>query len=90
MRPISLATRGLFTDQTGGGGGEVNSEILTAIQASLTTQAGTLDQILNQLIADWKKGETKYQRFLPGTNTLILDKNVVFDPDEGFIVTQAD
>jgi hypothetical protein len=88
MRPISLATRGLFTDQTGGGGGEV-TEILTAIQASLTTQAGTLDQILNQLIADWRKGETKYQRFLPGTNTLILDKDVTFDPDEGFIVTQA-
>jgi hypothetical protein len=87
MRPISLATRGLFTDQSGGGG-EV-TEILTAIQASLTTQAGTLDQILNQLIADWRKGETKYQRFLPGTNTLILDKDVTFDPDEGFIVTQA-
>ena len=47
-----------------------------------------LERIEQQLIADEKKGASRYQRFLPGTATVILDKDVVFDPVEGFTITE--
>jgi hypothetical protein len=46
-----------------------------------------LESIENQLKADYWKGEDRFQRYLPGTSTVILDKDVSLEPD-GFHVTE--
>lgn len=47
-----------------------------------------LIRIENQLIADIIKGATRYKRLLPGTETVILDKDVTFEPEVGYILTE--
>jgi hypothetical protein len=47
-----------------------------------------LIRIENQLIADTVKGATRYQRRIPGTEVVILDKDVSFDPDIGYTLTE--
>jgi hypothetical protein len=47
-----------------------------------------LIRIENQLIADTRKGATRYKRLLPGTETVILDKDVSYDPLTGFTLTE--
>jgi hypothetical protein len=47
-----------------------------------------LERIEQQLIADTIKGATRYKRLLPGTETVILDKDVSFDPEIGFTLTE--
>ncbi len=47
-----------------------------------------LERIENQLIADEIKGAARYQRLLPGTQTVILDKDVTFDRREGFTLIE--
>lgn len=66
-------------------------------QAPAPTGAGTglgpediarLERIEQQLVADVSKGADRYQRLLPGTTTVILDKDVSYDPQTGFTLTE--
>jgi hypothetical protein len=47
-----------------------------------------LERIENQLIADTRKGATRYKRLLPGTEVVILDKDVSYNPLTGFTLTE--
>lgn len=47
-----------------------------------------LERIEQQLTADIRKGATRYKRLLPGTETVILDQDVVYSPETGFTLTQ--
>lgn len=47
-----------------------------------------LERIEQQLIADVRKGRDRYQRLLPGTETIILDQDVIYDPVTGFTLTE--
>lgn len=61
----------------GGGGGGLGPEDIAR-----------LERIEQQLTADIKKGATRYQRLLAGTDTVILDQDVVYDPETGFTLTE--
>jgi hypothetical protein len=47
-----------------------------------------LERIEQQLIADTIKGATRFKRLLAGTDTVILDKDVTYDPITGFTLTE--
>jgi hypothetical protein len=56
--------------------------------ALLSDITDRLIRIENQLIADTIKGATRYKRILPGTETVILDKDVYYNPLTGFTLTE--
>jgi hypothetical protein len=58
------------------------------VMAALSDITDRLIRIENQLIADTRKGATRYKRLIPGTETVILDKDVAFDPLTGFTLTE--
>ena len=61
---------------------------LTTASGLTPEQAIVLQNILNQLEADYFKGDDRFIRYLKGTNTVILDKDVSFDPDQGYTITE--
>jgi hypothetical protein len=61
---------------------------LSPVLVQLAEVMERLERIENQLIADVSKGASRYKRFLPGTETIILDKDVVYDPETGFTLTE--
>lgn len=76
---------------TGAGVGEQTLSTEASLSLLLTQLADVtarLVRIENQLIADTIKGATRYQRLLPGTSTVILDKDVIYDPETGFTLTE--
>jgi hypothetical protein len=61
---------------------------LSPVLVQLAAMAERLERIENQLIADVSKGASRYKRFLPGTETIILDKDVAYNPVTGFTLTE--
>lgn len=47
-----------------------------------------LNEIRELLRADYFKGDTRFIKYLQGTQTIILDKDVTFDPDTGYTITE--
>ena len=82
---LAIATDGLFLPP-----GEGPEAIRAALGLPGPDLGDRLTAIYNQLIADWQKGEDRYTRYLPGTATVILDKDVVFSRESGFTVTQRE
>ena len=52
------------------------------------TQAAQLTGILEQLKSDYFKGDTRFIRYRQGTLQIILDKDVTFNPDTGYTITE--
>jgi len=62
---------------------------LAAIQNLTSQELKTLlTNIFNQLTADYFKGDTRFIKYLEDTQTIILDKNVTFDPNTGYTITE--
>lgn len=51
-------------------------------------QSAQLTQILEQLKADYFKGNSRFIRYRQGTLEIILDKDVTFNPDTGYTITE--
>lgn len=91
LNPLAIATDGLFLPPGGGGGGSASPEELRAALGLTEADLGDrLTAIYQQLTADWRKAEDRFTRYLPGTTTIILDKDVTFDLESGFTVTQRE
>lgn len=59
-----------------------------SIQTSTSSLNSQLSEVLDQLKADYVKSDTRFTRYRQGTQTIILDKNVSFDSEAGYTVTQ--
>lgn len=89
INPLAIATDGLILPP-GGGGAYTPEQIRAALGLPGPDLGARLGAIHSQLVADWRKGEDRYTRYLPGTTTVILDKDVSFDRETGFTVTQRE
>lgn len=67
----------------------IPSSGLATIQSLSSQQLKTvLTNIFNQLTADYFKGDTRFIKYLQDTQTVILDKDVSFDPEAGYTITE--
>jgi len=55
---------------------------------SSTNELILLNEIRDLLRADYFKGDTRFIKYLEGTQTIILDKDVTFDPNTGYTITE--
>jgi hypothetical protein len=96
FNPLTIATRGFFSPVLSGNitQDEINAiaQAVWLVNLSQYNSPGisghTLKTSLQQLEADYFKGDDRFIRYQKGTNTIILDKDVAFNPDLGYSITE--
>lgn len=102
LATVSIALPGVSMASTTQLGGPIEGALSTQLAGAtlqalgqavnmLTLLSDITDRLIrieNQLIADTRKGATRYKRLIPGTEVVILDKDVAFDPLTGFTLTE--